>query len=463
MVLAATDLFFLREQMAVSLGFHIVFSCLGIGLPMLLLIAEWRFIRTGDRVYEVMARRWSKAVGVLFAVGAVSGTILSFEFGILWPAWMSQWGAVFGVAFAIEGIGFFTEAVFIAIYLYSWDRFPSWTHIWFAVPIAISGVIAALFVMTVNAWMNEPTGFTLDANGNPTNIDPWKAIFGNGTSRYEFVHMLLAAFIVTGFLMAMVYAFKMLKGERHRYHRLAFLVSFTFGCVFVPVQLITGDAIARHVVTTQPSKFAALEADTTTEANAPENIGGIVVDGQLKWAIQIPSLGSFLAYRDTNAVVTGLDQIPADEQPPVNVVHLSFDAMVGIGTALAGLAAWFAWVWWRRGRLPRTRWFYRAAVAAGPGAVLALWFGWIVTEVGRQPWMVYGIMRTKDAASTANGLEWGLYLVIVVYTGLVVALIAALRGLASAELPPEMTEVDDELGGPGRGDTHAAPVDEVHA
>ena len=463
MVLAATDLFFLREQMAVSLGFHIVFSCLGIGLPMLLLIAEWRFIRTGDRVYEVMARRWSKAVGVLFAVGAVSGTILSFEFGILWPAWMSQWGAVFGVAFAIEGIGFFTEAVFIAIYLYSWDRFPSRTHIWFAVPIAISGVIAALFVMTVNAWLNEPTGFTLDANGNPTNIDPWKAIFGNGTTRYEFVHMLLAAFIVTGFLMAMVYAFKMLKGERHRYHRLAFLVSFTFGCVFVPIQLISGDAIARHVVTTQPSKFAALEADTTTEANAPENIGGIVVDGQLKWAIQIPSLGSFLAYRDPNAVVTGLDQIPADEQPPVNVVHLSFDAMVGIGTALAGLAAWFAWVWWRRGRLPRTRWFYRAAVAAGPGAVLALWFGWIVTEVGRQPWMVYGIMRTKDAASTANGLEWGLYLVIVVYTGLVVALIAALRGLASAELPPEMTEVDDELGGPGRGDTPAASVDEVHA
>jgi cytochrome d ubiquinol oxidase subunit I len=450
-VLAATDLFFLREQMAISLAFHIVFSCLGIGLPMLMVLAEWRFIRTGDVVYQVLARRWAKAVGVLFAIGAVSGTILSFEFGILWPAWMSQWGAVFGVAFAIEGIGFFTEAVFIAIYLYSWDRFAARRHILFAVPIVISGVAAAFFVMTVNAWMNEPTGFTLDATGRPVDIDPWKAILGNGTTRYEFLHMLWAAFIVTGFLVAMVYAVKLLNGERHRYHRVAFGLSFAFGAVFVPVQLLSGDALTRHVVATQPAKFAALEADVTTESHAPENLGGIVVDGQLKWAIRIPDLGSILAYHDPDATVTGLDQVPADDQPPVNVVHLAFDAMVGIGTALLGLVAWFALAWWRSGRAPRSRWFYRGAVAAGPLAVLALWTGWIVTEVGRQPWVVYGFMRTADAASKANGLEWGLFLVILVYIGLTFALVSVLRILARAELPLELTaDLDEELGGPGR-------------
>jgi cytochrome d ubiquinol oxidase subunit I len=449
---AATDLFFLREQMAISLGFHIVFSCLGIGMPLLLLIAEWRWLRTGDRVYEVLARRWSKAVGVLFAVGAVSGTILSFEFGILWPQWMSEWGAVFGVAFAVEGVMFFTEAIFIAIYLYSWDRFPARVHFLTGIPIAISGIGAALFVMSVNSWMNDPTGFTLDAQGRPTDVSPWTAIFGNSTTKYEFLHMLWAAFIVTGFLVATVYAWRLLHGDRRRYIRIAFLVSFTFGCIFVPVQLVSGDSMARHVAATQPDKLAASEALPTTEADAPLSIGGIYTDGQLKYAIEIPDLLSILAFRNPDAVVQGLDQVPPDDQPPVNVVHLSFDAMVGIGTALLALAVWFGFVWWRRRRLPRTRWFHRAAVAAGPGAVLALWTGWIVTEVGRQPWIVYKIMRTEEAASDANGLEWGLFLIVVVYVGLTVALVSVLRRLTRAELPPDLdAEVDPVVGGAGRG------------
>jgi cytochrome d ubiquinol oxidase subunit I len=449
--LAATPLFYLRQQMAISLGFHIVFACLGIGLPFLLLITEWRFIRTGDQVYAVLARRWAKAVGVLFAVGAVSGTILSFEFGILWPQWMADWGEVFGVAFALEGIGFFTEAIFIAIYLFTFDRFPPKVHLLTGIPIAISGVIAALFVMSVNSWMNNPTGFTLDADGKPTDIEPWKAIFGNSTTLIEFQHMLWAAFIVTGFLVAMVYGVKLLRGDRRRYYRIAFLISFTFGCVFVPVQLISGDSIARHVAETQPTKLAAMEALNETEANAPESLGGLYYDGELHGAIEIPNLLSILIGRSPSTVVQGLDAVPPEDRPPVNVVHLAFDTMVGIATGLAVLALWFAIVWIRRRRLPRTRWFFRFAVAAGPGAVLALWAGWIVTEVGRQPWIVYNIMRVEDAASTADGLQWGLFLVIVVYAGLIVALIGVLRTLVRADLPPGLdTDLDPVLGGVGR-------------
>ncbi len=428
-----------------------MFSCLGIGLPFLLLIAEWRLIRTGDQVYAVLARRWAKAVGVLFAVGAVSGTILSFEFGILWPQWMANWGEVFGVAFAIEGVGFFTEAVFIAIYLFSFDRFPPKRHFLVGVPIAISGIAAALFVMSVNSWMNDPTGFTLDADGKPTDIDPWKAIFGNGTTMLEFQHMLWAAFIVTGFLVAMIYGVKLLRGDRRRYYRIAFTISFAFGSVFVPVQLVSGDSMARHVADTQPTKLAAAEGLNQTETNAPESLGGVYYDGELHGAIEIPDLLSLLVGRSASTEVQGLDAVPPDDRPPVNLVHLAFDAMVGIATALAVLAAWFAWVWIRRRRLPRTRWFYRFAVAAGPGAVLALWAGWIVTEVGRQPWIVYNIMRVSEAASTANGLQWGLFLVILVYTGLIVALIGVLRTLVRAELPGDLVDdCDDEVGGPGR-------------
>src|SRR6476659_3753770 len=297
------DLFYARQQMAFSLGFHIVLACIGMSVPFLVVFTEWRGYRTGDVVYDALARRWAKAVGVLFAVGAVSGTLLSFEFGILWPQWMSSWGAVFGVAFALEGIGFFTEAVFIAIYLFSFDRFPPRTHILLGIPIAISGIVAALFVMSVNSWMNDPTGFTLDAQGNPTDINPWKAIFGNSTTLLEFQHMLWAAFIVTGFLVAMIYGVKLLRGDRRRYYRIAFLISFTFGSVFVPVQLVSGDATATHIAEQQPTKLAAAEGLNQTEANAPESIGGIYYDGQLHGAIQIPNLLSFLVGRSASTVV----------------------------------------------------------------------------------------------------------------------------------------------------------------
>jgi len=450
-VIAATNLFFLREQMAISLAFHIVFSCLGMGMPILMLIAEWRYIRTGDEVYNVMGRRWARAVGVLFAVGAVSGTILSFEFGILWPQWMASWGAVFGVAFALEGIGFFTEAVFIAIYLFSWDRFTSRQHFLVGIPIAVSGIIAALFVMSVNSWMNDPTGFTLDARGNPTDINPWKAIFGNSTTRYEFVHMLLAAFIVTGFLVATVYAVRMLRGDRRRYFRIAFLISFTFGAVFLPLQFISGDAQAQHIAATQPTKLAAAEGLFETTKNAPIAIGGWVINGQLRGALQIPSVLSFLAHHSTGASVEGLDATPVADRPPVEVVHMSFDIMVGLASALLLLAVWFAVVWWRRRRMPHGRWFLRAAVLAGPAAVITLWAGWVVTEVGRQPWIVYRVMLTADAASDANGLEWGLVLVVFVYTGLTVALISVLRRLVRADLPEGLDDdEDDVVGGTGR-------------
>ncbi|WP_240980644.1 cytochrome ubiquinol oxidase subunit I [Streptomyces sp. Z423-1] len=423
-----------RSQMALSLGWHIIVACLGVGMPAITVFAEWRGHRTGDVHYRLLARRWAKAMGVLFAVGAVSGTILSFEMGLLWPGMMGTYGQVIGLPFSLEGIAFFVEAIFLGIYLYAWDRLPPRQHMLTALPILVAGVASAFFVVAANAWMQQPVGFQMQG-GRVVAVDPWEAMFNPATPP-QTVHMILAAFMVAGFLMASVYAVALLRGRRDRYHRLGFLVPFTIAALVTPVQIGVGDWAAHFVADNQPVKLAAMEGVFDTARGVPLHVGGIAVDGEMRYALEIPRGLSLLAHFDADARIMGLNEVPARDRPPVNITHWAFQIMVGCGFALLALSAWLGLVWRRRKRLPGTRWFLRAAALSGPAAVLALEAGWVVTEVGRQPWIVYRVMRTSEAVNPAPGVVWGFVVVSVVYLVLTVATVYVLRRLARAQPVP---------------------------
>ncbi len=429
------DLFSARMQMALSLGWHIVIACFGVGFPVLIVVAEWRALRTDDEDLRELVRRWAKALAVLFAVGAVSGTILSFELGILWPGMMGEFGAVIGLPFAIEGIAFFIEAIFIGIYLYGWDRLSARAHLFTGIPIIISGTASAWFVVTANAWMNQPRGFDI-VNGEVTNIDPWAAMF-NPATPVQTTHMILAAFMVAGFGVASVYAYGILKGRNDRYHRLGFAIPFVVAAIVTPFQIGVGDWAARFLAENQPAKLAAIESLYETQRGAPLSIGGIPIDGELRYALEIPKGLSLLGKHDPNAEILGLEEFPEDERPPVAPVHIAFQVMVAIGFGLLGLGFWLALAWKRKRTLPTSKWFMRAAVLAGPAAAVALEAGWIVTEVGRQPWIVYGIMRVDEAVTSAPNIRFGYYALIVIYSVLTWATVFILRKLARRPEAPQ--------------------------
>ncbi len=419
-----------RELMAFTLGFHIVLACLGVALPAMILIANWLGLRRGDEDAMRLARRWSKAMAVTFAVGAVTGTVLSFEFGLLWPHFMARFGDAFGIAFAIEGIFFFTEAIFLAVYIYGWKRLTGWAHFWSGVPMVITGVGGAFAVVTANSWMNQPQGFILDGAGSVVETEPLKILF-NPAWGYEVPHMILAAYMVAGFLVASIYAVGMLRGRRDRLHRLGLLIPLVVASIATPIQLFVGDIAARAVADHQPAKFAGMECIQETGTNQTEYVGGICTSDGVKGAIGIPGLDSLLVGFSTDTEVTGLDSIPPQNRPPANtLLHLAFDAMVGIGTALLALGAWLALAWWRRRDIPRTPWFLRAVAVAGAAAVLALWCGWIVTEVGRQPWIVQGFMRTSEAVTRADGIWFAFAVVVALYGALGTGAILALRSMS---------------------------------
>jgi cytochrome bd ubiquinol oxidase subunit I len=437
-----------RQMQALSLGVHIPLVCFGIAFPAMVLFTEWLANRTGDPVYRTLAKRWSKVMLILFAVGVVTGTILSFELGLLWPRFMEQWGEVFGFAFAIEGLFFFCEAIFIAIYVYGWDRLSPRAHFWSGMPIVISGVGGSSAVIAVNGWMNNPQGFDLGANGEVTDVRPFEALF-NANLWHEEVHMYMAGFIVVGALVAAVYAVAWLRGRQDRYHRAGLIIPLAVLALAAPAQIVIGDWAARTVAEEQPVKLAAMEGLDKTTEGAGLTIGGIYLDGEVYGGVTIPDLLSLLADHDPDATIEGLDAVPADDRPPVAWVRNSFQVMVGIGTALAALALWFLWFRWRRGALPATRWFYRAVVLAGPLSLVALIAGWIVTEVGRQPWIVYELMRTKEAVTGAEGIPVGYATLVLVYVGLAAVALFMLRRLART--PPEVEAA------PGEGGTEVLP------
>jgi cytochrome d ubiquinol oxidase subunit I len=445
---SASNLLAARELMAFTLAFHIVLSCLGVALPAIILTANYLGLKREDPDAMLLARRWSKAMGVTFAVGAVTGTVLSFEFGLLWPNFMSRFGDAFGIAFAVEGLFFFTEAIFLAIYIYGWKRLGGWAHFWSGMPMVITGIGGAFSVVTANSWMNQPQGFTLDAAGRVVETEPFKVLFNPAWS-YEVPHMILAAYMVAGFLVASIYAVGMLRGRRDRLHRLGMLIPLTIALIATPIQLFVGDTAARAVADHQPAKFAGMECIQKTGTHQTEYVGGICTSSGVKAAIPIPDLDSLLVGFSPDAKVTGLENIPTGERPPANtLLHLSFDAMVGIGTALLALGAWFAFAWWRRRDIPRTPWFLRAVAVSGAGAILALWFGWIVTEVGRQPWIVQGYMRTSEAVTEAKGIWFAFAAVLLLYAALGTIAVLVLRSMSRRWREQERDEAEVPYGPP---------------
>jgi cytochrome d ubiquinol oxidase subunit I len=425
-----------RQMQALSFSVHIPLVCFGIAFPAMILLVEWHYLRSGDELYRTLARRWTRIMVALFAVGVITGTILSFEMGLLWPNFTSTFGSVFGLGFAIEGFSFFLEAIFLGIYVYGWDRLSPRAHFLSGIPIAISGFTGSLMVIAVNAWMNHPSGFRLQG-GKAVDVHPLTALFANSFLWPELVHMYIAGYIVTGFLLSGAYAIGKLRGRWGRYERIALAIPLTIAACASPVQVLIGDWAAREVAVSEPVKLAAIEGLGQTTKGAPEHLLGWYTDGQVKYGIRIPKMLSLLAFHNPNATVKGLDTVPASQRPPVNVVRVSFQLMVGIGTMLALLGGLYLFVRVKRKRLPESVWFYRALALAGPASVVALIAGWVTTEVGRQPWVVYHVMLTSQAVTGAQGIPVGYATLALVYLGVAVGVVWILRRLARAPLDAE--------------------------
>ncbi len=428
-----------RQQMAVSLGWHIVLACFGVAFPTIIFVVHRRGIVRDDAVALGLARRWAKVSAVLFAIGAVSGTVLSFEMGLLWPGLMGRFGDVLGLPFAFEGLSFFVEAIFLGIYLYGWDRMSPRRHLMMLIPMGLAGIVGTFCVISVNAWMNHPAGFSI-RNGEVVDINPWAAMFNEGVW-LQFLHMWVAAFMVVGLSVSGVYAFGMLRGRIDHHHKLGFTVPFAFASVAAVAQPFIGHVLGMRIHDTQPAKLAAFELAQTTESPAPLRLGGVLIDGEVRWALTIPRLGSIIARNSWDAPVPGLEGIPRSEWPPVNITHLAFQSMVAIGTLLAGVTLLYWLARWRGHDLRGNRWFLRVCVITGPLAVAAVESGWIATEVGRQPWTVWQVLRTVDAASQSSGLWWSYIAILVGYVGMTVGAVLVLRSMArrwragDAELP----------------------------
>ncbi|MFE2829298.1 cytochrome ubiquinol oxidase subunit I [Streptomyces sp. NPDC059271] len=420
-----------RELMAFTLGCHIMLVPFGVALPFITLVMHHRGLRKNDPVAMLLARRWSAVMAVQFAVGIVTGTVLSLEFGLLWPGMMGRWGDVFGLGFGVEAWAFFLEAILIAIYLYGWRRLRPRTHFWLAVPLPFAALMGAFGIIAANSWMNTPHGFSLDASGNPVNVNVQQAIF---TPMFgpQYWHFVVAMFLTAGYVVAGVYAVGWLRGRRDRYHRLGFTVPFTVAAILTPVQFVLGDAIARAVFHKQPVKFAATELVWKTGNHVPEYMfGRLQDDGTIKGGLKIPQLDSILAGFSPKTTVTGLTSVPASDRPTVvqaTIAHWAFDIMVTIGSLLILLALWYAWCWWRRRDLPQSRWFFRGAAVAGVASVITVECGWITAEVGRQPWIVYQNMRVSEAVTpTAAASLWTMFgIMVTVYVLVFGAFLAVL-------------------------------------
>ena len=426
-----------RAQMGTSLAFHIIFSALGVGLPLLLCIAEGLALKKKDATWMLLTRRWAKAAAILFAIGAVSGTILSFELGLLWPTYTKFAGAVVGLPFALEGFAFFLEAIFLALYLYGWDRLSARAHWLCSFPIWISGLASAWFIVSVNSWMNTPAGFVF-RNGKVVDINPLQAMF-NPATPYETIHMMLSCYVATGFGVAAVYAFAILRGKGTAYHWKALRLAMAMGAIAIPLQIISGDANARFLASAQPMKLAAMEGVFRTANSVPLHVGGFadVTTGQVYYAIEIPYGLSLLATGDPHGLIKGLDSVPRNDWPIVEATHLSFDGMVGIGffALLIALLFWL-FVWRKKRRWLENRWLLGGILLSGPLAFLAIELGWMVTEFGRQPWVIVGFLRTANAVTTAPALNISFLMFTLVYLLLSFALIRLLRRLARSPFPP---------------------------
>jgi cytochrome bd ubiquinol oxidase subunit I len=420
------DLIAARSQMALSLGFHIIYACIGMVMPFFMAVSHYRYLKTKKILFKNLTQAWSKGVAIFFATGAVSGTVLSFELGLLWPEFMKHAGPIFGMPFSLEGTAFFIEAIALGFFLYGWDKLNKWFHWFTGVVVGISGLASGILVVAANSWMNSPSGFDF-VNGQYLNIDPIKAMF-NDAWFFQALHMTLAAFASTAFAAAGVHALLLLKNEHQGFHREAFKIAMTFGAVAALLQPLSGDLSAKDVAQRQPAKLAAMESHFHTEERASLIIGGWPDEQnkEINYAIKIPGMLSFLVHGNFQDEVKGLDKIPEDQQPPVVVTHLAFQTMVACGMFMLLLSILFFISTFKKTWLGR-RWFLKLFVIAIPLGFLAVEAGWTVTEVGRQPWIIHGIMKTKDAVTPMPGIQYSFYLYTVIYILLSILVLFLLR------------------------------------
>ncbi len=411
-----TDFLAARLQMALSLGFHIIFACIGMVMPFLMAAAHWRWLRKGEPIDLDLTKTWSKGVAIFFATGAVSGTMLSFELGLLWPGFMKHAGPIIGMPFSLEGAAFFIEAIALGLFLYGWKILNRWVHFTAGIVVGISGVLSGILVVAANAWMNSPSGFDW-VNGQAVNIDPVAAML-NDAWFTQALHMTLAAFVATGFAVAGIHALQLLRNPKHPVHRRALKIALFFGGVAAFLQPISGDLSAKDIAVRQPLKLAAMEAHFHTEAGADLLVGGIpdVENKTVNYGIYLPDFLSFLAFNDFQAEVKGLNAFPEENWPPVLITHLAFQVMVGIGVFLMLIALMYFFIRWKRREYLWQRGFLRLLVFASPLGFLAVEAGWIVTEVGRQPWIVYGVMKTVDALTPMPGIVYMFAVTMILYS-----------------------------------------------
>ncbi|QRN98375.1 cytochrome ubiquinol oxidase subunit I [Archangium violaceum] len=434
------DLLYARAQMGLSLAFHIIFAAAGIALPLLMVLSDVKARRTGDADYVQLSKKLAKGTAILFAVGAVSGTVLSFELGLLWPEFMGTYGEVIGLPFALEGTAFFTEAVFLGIYLYGRERIPAGLHLFSGVMVALSGAASAFFVTLVNAFMNHPAGFT-PTPGGPVNVDPVAAMFSPGWA-YQVLHTLLACYQASAFAMAGIHAFVLLRHPGAAFHRKALSVALPLACVSALLQPFAGDLEAEHIAHAQPVKLAAAEGLFETQRGAPLSVGGLpdVETRTTPYALEIPKGLSMLAFRDPDAEVKGLNDFPRDEWPPVLKVHLAFQVMVGTGGLMALLSVVTLFLRWRHKAWPEGRRVLWGWLLCGPLGVVAMEAGWLVTEWGRQPWIIRGVMRTADAVTpVANlGVPFWTFTLVYLFLGAMVVflLVRQVSGTLPGRAPP---------------------------
>lgn len=416
-----------RSQMALSLGFHIIFSCIGMVMPFFMAVSHYLWLRTGNENYKNVTKAWSKGVAIFFATGAVSGTVLSFELGLLWPTFMKHAGPIFGMPFSLEGTAFFIEAIALGFFLYGWDRFNKWFHWLTGVMVGITGIASGILVVAANSWMNSPAGFDF-VNGQYLHIDPMKAMFNQGWFS-QALHMCIAAFAATGFAVAGIHALMMLRKQNVAFHQASFKISVVFAIVAAFLQPISGDISAKFVAKSQPAKLAAMEAHFKTDTHVPLIVGGIPDEQkqEVNYAIKLPGMLSWMITGDAAKPVKGLDQIPKKDQPPVAVTHYAFQIMVGLGMMMmaigvVAMAAFFKWRQWLK-----QPWFLKLFIAATPAGFIAVEAGWTVTEVGRQPWIINGVMRTADAVTPMPGIQYSFYLFTAVYVTLSIVVVFLLK------------------------------------
>ncbi|WP_159476125.1 cytochrome ubiquinol oxidase subunit I [Dyadobacter sp. 3J3] len=431
-----------RSQMALSLGFHIIFSCIGMVMPFFMAVAHYYYLKTNKIVYKNVTKAWSKGVAIFFATGAVSGTVLSFELGLLWPKFMEHAGPIFGMPFSLEGTAFFIEAIALGFFLYGWDRFNKWFHWFTGVIVGVSGLASGILVVAANAWMNSPAGFDF-VDGQYINVDPIKAMF-NKAWFSQSLHMSIAAFAATGFAVAGVHALMIIRRQNVYFHTKSFTIAAIFGCVAAVLQPLSGDISAKDVAKRQPAKLAAMEAHFFTEKSAGLIIGGIPDQKNKKvdYAIKIPGLLSFMAHGDFNSEVKGLDQFPEKDQPSVPITHYAFQIMVGLGMAMMGISFLYFLALWRKKTWLQSDWLLKLFVAATPLGFLAVEAGWTVTEVGRQPWIIYNVMRTADAVTPMPGIGYSFYMFTLMYFSL--AAIVSFMLYRQIKMVPKLYDLSEE-------------------